>query len=98
MKEQLLKSAAALNQPLKSAAQEFSSKRDALAAKGNQVIACYWAANFNVWVDMLRQELSEDAFDALYPYYNWLIVNIPIFVKMTDIDLSAHEADNVPSH
>jgi len=156
MKEQLLKSAAALNQPPESVAQEFSQKRDALAVRGNQVIAgrpdleklvgdgngpmaednnrnfarfmetmffeynsvvlvdtvlwvfrayrshgfqtTYWAANLNVWVDMLRKELSKDAFDALYPYYNWLIVNIPIFVKMTDIELSVHEADNIPSH
>ena len=44
----------------------------------------YWAANLNVWVDMLKQELSTEAFDALYPYYNWLIVNIPVFVKLTD--------------
>ena len=156
MKEQLLKSAAALNQLPESAAQEFSQKREALAAKGNQAIAdrpdleklvgdgnesmaednnrnfarfmetmffnhnsvvlvdtvlwvfrayrshgfqtTYWAANLNVWVDMLKQELSKDAFDALYPYYNWLIVNIPIFVKMTDIELAVHEAEGVPSH
>jgi len=156
MKEQLLKSAAALNQPPESAAQEFSQKRDALAAKGNQAIAdrpdleklvgdgngamaednnrnfarfmetiffdhnsvvlvdtvlwvfrayrshgfqtTYWAANLNVWVDMLKQELSKDTFNALYPYYNWLIVNIPIFVKMTDIELADHGADRVSSH
>jgi hypothetical protein len=48
----------------------------------------YWAANLNVWMDMLKQELSTEAFDALYPYYNWLIVNIPIFVKLTDEAIS----------
>lgn len=47
----------------------------------------YWAANLNVWVDLLKQELSGPAFDALYPFYNWLIINIPIFVKITDKDL-----------
>ena len=44
----------------------------------------YWAANLNIWVDLLRQELSTEAFDAIYPFYNWLIVNIPIFVKLSD--------------
>lgn len=142
MKEQLIETASALVQPQESVRQEFSRKRDELAAKGNQTMAdrpdlkklvgdgnrqmaednnrnfarfmesmyldynaevlvdtvlwvfrayrshgfqtTYWAANLNVWVDMLRQELSKEAFDALYPYYNWLIVNIPIFSSLTD--------------
>jgi hypothetical protein len=48
----------------------------------------YWPANLNMWVDMLRKELSEDAFEAVYPFYHWLIVNIPIFVALTDAQLS----------
>lgn len=44
----------------------------------------YWAAHLNIWVDMIRRELSKESFDAIYPFYNWLIVNIPIFVKATD--------------
>jgi hypothetical protein len=146
MKKKLLETASMLTQPQESAVQEFSRKRDELAAMGNQTMAdrpdleklvgegnrqmaednnrnfarfmesmfldydaevlvdtvlwvfrayrshgfqtTYWAANLNVWVDMLRQELSKEAFDALYPYYNWLIVNIPIFVKLTDEAIS----------
>ena len=142
MKEKLLETALSLIQPQESVVQEFSRKRDELAAMGNRTMAdrsdleklvgkgnqqmaednnrnfarfmesmfsdynaevlvdtvlwvfrayrshgfqtTYWAANLNVWVDMLDRELSTEAFDALYPYYNWLIVNIPIFVKLTD--------------
>ncbi len=48
----------------------------------------YWAVNLNIWVDMLKEELSPEAFDAVYPYYNWLIVHIPVFTKLTDETIS----------
>ncbi|MCI5162759.1 MAG: hypothetical protein D3917_12230 [Candidatus Electrothrix sp. AX5] len=44
----------------------------------------YWAANINIWLDMLREELSDETFAAIAPFYNWIIVNIPVFVKLTD--------------
>jgi hypothetical protein len=44
----------------------------------------YWPANLNTWVELLRAELSPKTFEAIYPFYNWLIVNIPIFVKLTE--------------
>ena len=58
----------------------------------------YWAANLDIWVEMLRQELTEETFQAVYPFYNWLIVNIPIFVKLTDEDLSRFDSDQEPAH
>jgi hypothetical protein len=51
----------------------------------------YWAANLNVWVNMLKKEFPEETFGMIYPFYNWLIVNIPIFVKLTDKDISEHK-------
>lgn len=36
----------------------------------------------------LREELSEEAFAAVYPFYDWLIVHIPWFVKLTDEQLA----------
>jgi hypothetical protein len=48
----------------------------------------YWAANLNIWTDMIRQELTDESYNAVYPFYNWLIVNIPIFVKLSDDHLS----------
>jgi hypothetical protein len=50
----------------------------------------YWAANLNIWVELLKKELTPEAFKEIYPFYNWLIVNIPAFVSITDIDLSGH--------
>lgn len=156
MKKQLLGSAATLNQPAESAAQEFSRKHDALAERGNQAIAdrpdleklvgegnrqmaednnrnfarfmesmfieynaevlvdtvlwvfrayrshgfktTYWAANLNIWVDMMRQELSKESFEAIYPFYNWLIVNIPIFTQISDEAVLSLEENKVPAH
>ena len=46
----------------------------------------YWAANLNVWVDMLKNDLSGEASEAVYPFYNWIIVNIPTFVRLTESD------------
>ena len=44
----------------------------------------YWAANLDIWVEMLKKEVTPDAYRALYPFYNWLIINIPVFTKITD--------------
>jgi hypothetical protein len=44
----------------------------------------YWPANLNTWVGMLREELSATTFEALYPFYDWMIVNIPAFVAISD--------------
>lgn len=48
----------------------------------------YWAANLDIWQKMLEKELSEEAFSSISPFYNWLIINIPLFVKITDESLS----------
>jgi hypothetical protein len=57
----------------------------------------YWAANLNIWVDLLQKELSADAWTQIYPFYNWLIVNIPVFTAVTDTDLTA-SVSNRPDH
>ena len=51
----------------------------------------YWAANLNLWVDLLEKDLTPEAFEDIYPFYNWLIVNIPVFVALTDLDLLDHD-------
>ena len=58
----------------------------------------YWAANLNIWVDMLHQELSKESFEAIYPFYQWLIVNIPIFSQISDEANFGLKEDNVPAH
>lgn len=58
----------------------------------------YWPANIDTWVEMLREELSGEAFDAVYPFYNWLIVHIPWFVKLTDEQLAEPAGQTDDSH
>ncbi|THB81005.1 MAG: hypothetical protein D3926_04240 [Desulfobacteraceae bacterium] len=142
MKESLVQTASQLMIPSKEAADEFSKKRESLAAmgsdrlskrtdieklvgQGNQQMAednnrnfarfmeslfleynpqvfvdtvlwvfrayrshgfqtTYWATNLNIWVDLLKSELSSGAFDQIYPLYNWLIINIPIFASLSE--------------
>jgi hypothetical protein len=44
----------------------------------------YWPANLDTAVEILRKELSPPAFEAAYPFFEWLIVNIPSFVNIGD--------------
>ena len=44
----------------------------------------YWPANLDTCVEILREELSPDTFRAVCPFYDWLIVNIPVFVKLSE--------------
>ena len=39
----------------------------------------YWAAQLSTWIDILRKALTEDSFEEIYPYYEWMQVNIPLF-------------------
>jgi hypothetical protein len=58
----------------------------------------YWSANLSLWADMIRQELSEESCESVYPFYNWLIVNIPIFVKLSDDHLSGSTEESKPAY
>jgi hypothetical protein len=58
------------------------------AYRSHGFLTTYWAANLDTWLKMLEKELSEESFTAIAPFYTWLIVNIPIFVKLTDEALS----------
>jgi hypothetical protein len=57
----------------------------------------YWPANIDTFVQQARSELSPETFEALYPFFNWLIVNIPAFVKITDQQLEMPLGE-VPAH
>lgn len=54
----------------------------------------YWAAQLNGWMEILKEEMSKKALNELSPLYNWMITNIPVFVKVSDGQLklkgSAH--------
>jgi hypothetical protein len=58
------------------------------AYRSHGFLTTYWPANLDIWLKMLEKELSDESFRAIAPFYNWLIVNIQIFVKLTDESLS----------
>lgn len=43
----------------------------------------YFASQLNSWMEHLREDLDAEVFAEIYPYYNWMQVNIPIFVLLT---------------
>lgn len=51
----------------------------------------YWAAQLNGWVEILREELSPQAFDEVYPLYEWMQVNIPLFVRLSENETTVDE-------
>lgn len=44
----------------------------------------YWAAQLNLWHDVLKENLSESALRAVLPVYTWMQVNIPSFAALAD--------------
>ncbi len=46
----------------------------------------YWAANLNIWMETLQSELSPDSFHEISPFYNWMIIHIPVFTALTDAE------------
>ena len=46
-------------------------------------ISC-WAAQVNTWMIVLHDELSDAAFSEILPYYEWMQVNIPLFIWVSD--------------
>jgi len=48
----------------------------------------YWPAQLDNWVDIFKNELSQDCFDQIYPFYDWMIVNNPLFTFLSDQAIS----------
>ena len=49
----------------------------------------YWAAQLNTWIEIIKAELSPESYTEIYPYYEWMQISIPIFVKLSDEKLEA---------
>ncbi|MBN2714906.1 MAG: hypothetical protein JXX14_03560 [Deltaproteobacteria bacterium] len=58
----------------------------------------YWPANLNIWVEMLKTELQPETCKALYPFFNWLIINIPLFAAISDNHISQSNMSIPPNH
>ncbi len=51
-------------------------------AHGFQV--AFWPANLATLLDVLRAELPPYAFRAVAPFFDWILVNIPVFTELTN--------------
>ena len=49
----------------------------------------YWAAQLNTWIIIMKEMLTHESFMEVYPYYVWMQVNIPVFVKVSDEKLES---------
>ncbi len=47
----------------------------------------YWSAQLSTWIEVLKDNLSDESFNAIYPIYNWFIINIPHFTNISDKEL-----------
>lgn len=43
----------------------------------------YWAAQLNTWIGVLKEVLSNECYNEVYPYYEWMQTTIPLFVKIS---------------
>jgi hypothetical protein len=43
----------------------------------------YWAAQLNTWIEVLKSELTSGTFNEIFPYYEWMQVNIPHFTSLS---------------
>jgi hypothetical protein len=47
----------------------------------------YWPIQINTWLSILKDELSSNAYFEIYPYYEWILRNIPLFIKTSGDNL-----------
>lgn len=59
------------------------------AYRSRNFSSTYWAAQLNSWIEIYKMELSEECYKEVYPYYNWMQINIPTFNKLAEDELDA---------
>jgi hypothetical protein len=52
----------------------------------------YWATQLNTWIYLLKEALTSESYTEIYPYYEWMQINIPFFVKVSDEKLDASQS------
>ncbi|SDX85389.1 hypothetical protein SAMN05444411_110105 [Lutibacter oricola] len=49
----------------------------------------YWSAQLNAWMKILLNHLSQESYNEIFPLYEWMQINIPVFVKVSDEKLES---------
>jgi len=44
----------------------------------------YWPANLDTTIRILKEELSPETYKQVFPHFNWLLINIPAFTRISD--------------
>jgi|SRR6056297_449318 len=44
----------------------------------------FWPANIDTCVEIVREKISANSFNEVYPFFKWTIVNIPFFTIISD--------------
>lgn len=59
------------------------------AYRSRNFSSTYWSAQLNTWLEIYKENLSDDCYKAIYPYYNWMQINIPSFNALAEQDFDA---------
>lgn len=59
------------------------------AYRSRNFSSTYWAAQLNAWIELYKMELTPECYQEIYPYYNWMQINIPTFNKLAEENLEA---------
>lgn len=56
----------------------------------------YWAANLPLWMSILEENLPPESYSEIKPFYDWILVNIPVFAKLSAEEMT--ETDDYSHH
>lgn len=59
------------------------------AYRSRNFSSTYWAAQLNGWITIYKEQLSDECFREIVPFYKWMQVNIPVFNAMAEQDIDA---------
>lgn len=62
------------------------------AYRSRNFSSTYWAAQLNAWIELYKKELTPGCYQEIYPYYNWMQINIPIFNLLAESNLEANHS------
>lgn len=54
------------------------------AYRSHGFLLAYWPAQLNAWVEVFKENLTTKTFNEVYPLYNWMIINQPFFVSLSE--------------
>ena len=43
----------------------------------------YWAAQLNNWIEIIKEVLSPETYEEVFPFYKWMQINIPVLIKVS---------------